>query len=127
MAKLEGREIMRLDGVTLQTPENKLPLSGTLVIREDGMAFYKVKGGRLATALLGGSPLLKGSTDAAPEFEIPYSAMEGVRSTGMKSTIFLDFKTSGTWLLSRMRSYDGRSLDYIGNYLNDMIRYPGTR
>ena len=110
---LSGNEIMKIQNMTYRKSALKGTM-GTLSIREDGIAFYKVKGAALAQAGFGllGALAVRNNESAEAEIEVPYSDITRaeVRSIMMTPTIEVTLSDgSSVTFLTQSRIFNGKS------------------
>ena len=107
MGKLNGREIMRFDGFSFQRSESASRELGTLILRENGLAFRRVK-----------SPLLalfnsrRAGTDTSEVFELSYKQIDN--TVWDTASICLRLRDDARcYFLSPRRDEVGRAGSYI--------------
>ena len=114
MGKLSGKVIMQYDGFSFQRSESAAQERGTLILREDGVAFCRTK-----SPLLGLLKARKSGTETSPEYELSYKEIDNTVWDNASICLRLQNDTR-CYFLSPRRDEVGQA----GSYIHDrMMEY----
>ena len=113
MGKLSGSELNKLENMQFRKSKMGFMAMGTMIVREDGIAFYKAKGALLGRSMFGllGAAATRNNTSPEPDEEYGYSEIRSVHCENfmMTPTIFVDLQDGSTvYFSTQSRMFNGK-------------------
>ncbi len=115
MSTLVGKEILRLKNMDYRKSKVTMPSGmGSLVVYEDGVAFFKSSGAMLGAMAFGllGQALTSNNEQSEAMLELPYDRIRGARNVLIALEPGLEIQlTDGStvYFMSRSRVFNGKA------------------
>ena len=128
MNTLSGREVMRLKNMDYRKGKMSMPSAfGSLVVFEDGVAFFKSAGAMLGGAAFGllGQALTRNNEKDTPEFELTFGEIQSARSVTvvLEPGLELELKSGEKkYFMSRSRVFNGKAdMQRVADAINQRV------
>ena len=125
---LAGREVMRIQNMEYRKSKMGMRNLGSLAVFEEGIAFFKVKGGLAAGLAFGlvGQFLSRHNEKSEAEIEVPYSQISSVKLCSIITTPAIEVTLrdgTSVYFLTQSRMFNGKSdLERAVSYISGQLR-----